>query len=56
MKFCGNDAKVFASLLHSWYYNPVTIFSLFLLAYSYHVAFNLVKKFSYLDVTVLLLL
>ena len=30
----GNGAKVFASLFHCWYYNPVAIFSLWLLAHA----------------------
>ena len=41
----GNDAKVFASLFHCWYYNHVAIFSLCLLNHVYHVAFQLVKFF-----------
>ena len=48
----GNGGNFFASLFHCWYYNPVAISSLYLLAYVYHVAFQLVKKFSYLYVTV----
>ena len=47
-----NGAKVFASLFHCWCFNPVATFSLCLLARAYHVAFQLVKKFSSLDVTV----
>ena len=52
----GNGAIFFASLFHCWYYNPVTTFSLYLLAHDYHVAFQLVKKFSSLDVTVVFLM
>ena len=52
----GNGAKVFASILHFWYYNSVTIFSLRLLAYAYHVEFQLVKKNSSLYVTVFFLI
>ena len=49
---CGNGAKVFSSLFHCWYYNPVAIFSLCLLSHVYHVAFQLVKKVLSLDVNV----
>ena len=48
----GNGAKVFSSPFHCWYYNPVAIFSLHLFAHVYHVAFQLVIMFSFLDVTV----
>ena len=41
----GNGAKVFASLFHCWYYNPVIILSLYLLSHAYHVAFQFVKSF-----------
>ena len=40
------------SLFNCWFYNPVTIFSLCLFAHAYHVVFQLVKKFSYLYLTV----
>ena len=48
----GNGAKVFAYLFHCWYYNPVTIFSKWILYYAYHVVFQLVKKALSLDMTV----
>ena len=40
----GIGAKVFASLFHFWYYNPVAVLSLCLLDHAYHVAFQLVKN------------
>ena len=43
----------FSYPFHCWYYNPVAIFSLCLLAHAYHVEFKLVK---FLDVTVLFLM
>ena len=45
----GNCAKVFAYLFQCWYYNPVAIFSLCLLAHAYNVEFQLVKKTSGCD-------
>ena len=48
--------NIFASLFHCWCHNPVEILSLYLLAYAYHVAFYFVKKFSSMDVTVVLLI
>ena len=39
-----NGAKVFESLFHYWYYNPVAIFSLRLLDSVYHVEFQLLKN------------
>ena len=49
-------AKGFASLFHCSYYNLVTILSLFILAHSYDVKFQLVRKFSSLDMTVVFLI
>ena len=40
----GNGAKYFAYVFQCWYYNPVVILSLCLLAHAYHVEFKLVKK------------
>ena len=48
----GNGANFFASFFHCWFYNPFTNFSLCLLDNVYHVVFQLVIKFPYLDVTV----
>ena len=41
----------FAYLFHCWCYNPVAIFYLCLFAHAYHVEFQMVNKFSYLEVT-----
>ena len=46
---------IFVSIFHFWCYNPVANFYPFLLAHVYHVAFQLVKKFLSLDVTVFFL-
>lgn len=48
----NEGARVFASLFHCWANNPVSTFSLCLLAQAYDLAFALVKKFSELEVTV----
>lgn len=48
----NEGARVFASLFHCWSNNPVSTFSLCLLAQAYDLAFSLVKKFSELEVTV----
>jgi len=48
----NEGAQVFASLFHCWCNNPVSTFSLCLLARAYDVAFALVKKFSEFEVTV----
>jgi len=45
-------AQVFAGLFKCWCHNPVSTFSLCLLAQAYDLSFALVKKFSELDVTV----
>ena len=52
----GNGDKYFAYIFHWWYYNPVAIFSLYLLVHAYHVEFQLVKKKSSLHVTVFILM
>lgn len=52
----NEGARVFASLFHCWSNNPVSTFSLCLLARAYDLAFALVKKFSELEVTVGLLM
>ena len=48
----NEGARVFAALFHCWSNNPVSTFSLCLLARAYDLAFALVKKFSKLEVTV----
>lgn len=48
----NEGARVFASLFHCWSNNPVSTFSLCLLARAYDLAFALVKKFSRLEITV----
>lgn len=48
----NEGASVFASLFECWCNNPVSTFSLCLLARAYDLAFAVVKKFSELDVTV----
>ncbi len=48
----NEGARVFAALFHCWSNNPVSTFSLCLLARAYDLAFALVKKFSELEVTV----
>lgn len=48
----NEGARVFAALFHCWCNNPVSTFSLCLLARAYDLAFALVKKFSELEVTV----
>jgi vacuole morphology and inheritance protein 14 len=48
----NEGARVFASLFHCWSNNPVSTFSLCLLARAYDLAFALVKKFSELEITV----
>ncbi len=52
MEAKNEGAQVFASLFHCWCNNPVSTFSLCLLARAYDLAFALVKKFSQLEVTV----
>lgn len=54
----GNDdgAQVFASLFHCWCHNPVSTFSLCLLAQAHDLSFALIKRFSELEVTVGLLM
>jgi vacuole morphology and inheritance protein 14 len=52
----NEGARVFAALFHCWSNNPVSTFSLCLLARAYDLAFALVKKFSELEVTVGLLM
>ena len=52
----GNGAKIFASLFNLWFYKPVSAFSIFLLAYAYHVVFQFMKKYSSLGVTVVFLI
>ena len=52
----NEGAAVFAALFHCWSNNPVSTFSLCLLARAYDLAFALVKKFSELEVTVGLLM
>jgi len=44
--------KVFPALFHCWCHNPVSTFSLCLLAKAYNVAYALIRKFSEFDVTV----
>jgi len=48
----NEGARVFASLFHCWSNNPVSTFSICLLARAYDLAFALVKKFSELEITV----
>jgi vacuole morphology and inheritance protein 14 len=48
----NEGARVFASLFHCWSNNPVSTFSLCLLARAYDLAFDIVKKFSRLEITV----
>jgi Domain of unknown function (DUF3434)./HEAT repeat. len=48
----NEGARVFASLFHCWSNNPVSTFSLCLLARAYDLAFALVKKFAELEITV----
>jgi vacuole morphology and inheritance protein 14 len=52
----GDGAKVFASLFHCWCHNPVSTFSLCLLAQAHDLSFALIKRFSDLEVTVGLLM
>ena len=53
----GDDGtKVFASLFHCWCHNPVSTFSLCLLAQAHDLSFALIKRFSDLEVTVGLLM
>lgn len=54
----GSDdgANVFASLFHCWCHNPVSTFSLCLLAQAHDLSFALIKRFSDLEVTVGLLM
>ena len=55
MEGVTKGAKVFVYLFHFWYSNPIAIFSLRLLAHAYHLEFQLVRKFSSMNVTVFLL-
>jgi len=48
----NEGARVFASLFHCWSNNPVSTFSLCLLARAYDLAFALVKSFSKVEITV----
>ena len=50
-----NGSKVFAYIFLFWYHNHIAIFSLYLLACTYHVKFQLMKN-NYLCVTVGLLM
>ena len=49
-------SNVFASIFNCWSYNPVISFYLCLISHVYRGAFQLVKKCSSLDVTVVLLM
>jgi vacuole morphology and inheritance protein 14 len=48
----NEGAVVFSALFHCWCNNPVSTFSLCLLARAYDLSFSLIKKFSELEVTV----
>ncbi len=52
MEARNEGAEVFASLFHCWCNNPVSTFSLCLLARAYDLAFALVKKFAEFELTV----
>jgi vacuole morphology and inheritance protein 14 len=53
MRNKGRDGvKVFSTLFNCWCHNPVSTFSLCLLAQAYDLSFALIKRFSELDVTV----
>lgn len=51
-----DGATVFASLFHCWCHNPISTFSLCLLAQAHNLSFALIKRFSDLEVTVGLLM
>ena len=44
-----DDATVFATLFHCWCHNPVSTFSLCLLAQAYDLSFALVQRFSHME-------
>jgi vacuole morphology and inheritance protein 14 len=48
--------RVFSSLFRCWCHNPISTFSLCLLAQAYDLAFDLIKRFSEIEVTVGLLM
>ena len=51
-----DGVKVFTALFRCWCHNPISTFSLCLLAHAYDLAFELIKRFSEVDVTVGLLM
>jgi vacuole morphology and inheritance protein 14 len=52
----NGGVKVFTALFRCWCHNPVSTFSLCLLAQAYELSFELIKRFSEIEVTVGLLM
>lgn len=52
----ADGVRVFTALFRCWCHNPISTFSLCLLAHAYDLAFELVKRFSEIEVTVGLLM
>mmetsp|Transcript_30458 Transcript_30458/g.46463 ORF Transcript_30458/g.46463 Transcript_30458/m.46463 type:complete len:804 (-) Transcript_30458:91-2502(-) len=48
--------RVFSKLFHCWCHNPISTFSLCLLAQAYELGYELIQRFSEIDVTVGLLM
>jgi len=48
--------RVFSKLFHCWCHNPISTFSLCLLAQAYELSYDLIQRFSEIDVTVGLLM
>ena len=51
-----DGVRVFSALFRCWCHNPISTFSLCLLAQAYDLAFELIKRFSEIEVTVGLLM
>jgi vacuole morphology and inheritance protein 14 len=52
----SDSVRVFSTLFRCWCHNPIATFSLCLLAQAYDLAFELIKRFSEIEVTVGLLM